>query len=224
MIWAPLAALTGELDAAVHAVEEAMPVIQKSFPPAALDVWKADVGASNTMQRAGKFAAAEQFARDSLASARAGKFGPGDARLGNSWQALGEALLAEKRYADAGEAFGKPRRSIAPPAKAGRKGHRRWSSAGRKPPAGSKGTHADFPAASQVAQIWAREPSFTVLSVTSAASYNWPESCSPESENRHVQDVDETRRPGLPGAGVLALGTGYHPVEAHPQGCRRTWR
>jgi len=100
LTWALAAAKTGESDRAAQAISEAMPVIEKSFASPSLDLWFAGRNASVVMRMAGRYAESERYARLSLKVARDAHIGPSDARLGNSWEALGEALCAENKFVE----------------------------------------------------------------------------------------------------------------------------
>jgi tetratricopeptide (TPR) repeat protein len=100
IVWAMPAARTGELDNAARAVEEAMPVIQKSFASPSLDLWLASRNASGVMRLAGRYPEAERYARESLKVAEDAHMSRDDARLGNSWEWLGEALCMENKSAE----------------------------------------------------------------------------------------------------------------------------
>jgi tetratricopeptide (TPR) repeat protein len=104
-IWAGYAALTGETAAAAEATRESMRVIEKLIQSPSLNLWHAARNASNVMRLAGQYAEAEQYARESLAVAQAAHLAENDARPGNSWEALGRALLMEKKYTEAISAF-----------------------------------------------------------------------------------------------------------------------
>ena len=122
-IWAGFASNTGEGAAAVVALQESMPVIEKLIQSPSMNLWHAARNASNVMRREGHFAEAEHYARESLAVAEAAHLQASDARAANSWEALGRALLAQKKYAEAIPAFeqaeaiyrrgGQPRAAIA---------------------------------------------------------------------------------------------------------------
>ena len=105
LTWALTAAKTGESEKAAQAISEAMPVIEKSFASPSLDLWFAGRNASVVMRMAGRYAEAERYARQSLKVAQDAHIGPSDARLGNSWEALGEALCAENKFAEGLEAL-----------------------------------------------------------------------------------------------------------------------
>jgi tetratricopeptide (TPR) repeat protein len=104
-IWAGYAAQTGEGAAAVAALRESMPVIEKLVQSPSMNLWHAARNASNVMRREGQLAEAEHYARESLAVAQAAHLAENDARPGNSWEALGRALREEKKYAEAIQAF-----------------------------------------------------------------------------------------------------------------------
>jgi len=100
-IWAAYAVQTGETAAAADATRESMRVIEKSVPPASLNLWHAARNASNVMRLAGQYAEAEHYARESVSVAQAAHLAADDARTGNAWEALGRALLEEKKYPEA---------------------------------------------------------------------------------------------------------------------------
>ena len=77
-----------------------MPVIQKSFASPSLDLWLASRNASGVMRLAGRYPEAERYARESLKVAEDAHMSRDDARLGNSWEWLGEALCMENKSAE----------------------------------------------------------------------------------------------------------------------------
>ena len=106
-IWASFAVKTGEATAAADAIRESMPVIEKAVPSPSLSLWHAARNASNVMRLAGEYQEAERYARESLMVAQAAHLAEDDARTGNSWEALGQALFQEKKYAEAIPALAK---------------------------------------------------------------------------------------------------------------------
>ena len=99
--WARLAARSGEVNAAVKAVDEAMPLIEKGVPAASPSLWIATRDASVVMRLGGRLADSERYARESLEAAQAENLAQSDPRLANSWQQLGNALAAESKTAQA---------------------------------------------------------------------------------------------------------------------------
>lgn len=99
LIWARFAAETGDTAAAVEYARQAMPVIEKGYPPPSLELWHASRDAAHVMRLAGKRAEAERYARQSLAVAVAAHLAQSDPRLANSWEELGRALCGEAKYA-----------------------------------------------------------------------------------------------------------------------------
>jgi tetratricopeptide (TPR) repeat protein len=97
VIWAVPASKTGELDEAARAVEEAMPILEKTYASPSLDLWVALRNASGVMRLARKYPEAEQYARKSLQLAQDAHMGQNEPRLGNSWEWLGEALCAQHK-------------------------------------------------------------------------------------------------------------------------------
>jgi tetratricopeptide (TPR) repeat protein len=86
-------------------VKEAMPVIERTYPSPSLQLWFADRNASLVMRAGGHYREAELYARKCLAVGQAANMPEGDPRIGNSWQALGEALASEKKYAESIDAL-----------------------------------------------------------------------------------------------------------------------
>ena len=97
MTWAPYAAGTGEMAAAVRGVLQAMPVIEKSFPSPSLVAWHCARDAARVMRLAGRYADAERYARQSLAVVLAAELPAADPRTANSWDELGQALCDERQ-------------------------------------------------------------------------------------------------------------------------------
>ena len=100
-IWAVFAVETGEAPAAAEAIRQSMPLLEKSMPPTSLNLWHAARNASGVMRIAGQYQEAEHYARESLMVAQAAHLAELDPRAGNSWDALGQALYQEKKYAEA---------------------------------------------------------------------------------------------------------------------------
>jgi eukaryotic-like serine/threonine-protein kinase len=119
-IWAGFAAQTGETAAAAVATRESMRVIEKLIRSPSLNLWHAARNASNVMRMAGEFTEAEHYARESLDVIEAAHVADNDARPGNSWEALGRALMEQKKYAEAVAA-------IQQAEKAYRSGGKTWS-------------------------------------------------------------------------------------------------
>jgi serine/threonine protein kinase len=105
LTWAPYAAETGELDAAVAGVRQAMPIVEKSFPAPSLALWHCARDAAHVLRLAGRFVEAEQFARESLAVAQAAQLTAADPRIANSWDELGQALFGRQQFEEAVRAF-----------------------------------------------------------------------------------------------------------------------
>jgi len=101
MTWAHYAAETGELEAALASVKQAMPVIEKSYPSPSLNLWHCARDAARVMRLASRSGEAERYARESLAVALAAKLAAADPRLGNSWEELGRSLSGKYQGAEA---------------------------------------------------------------------------------------------------------------------------
>jgi len=104
LLWAGDASVTGEMDAAVATVREAMPLIQKTHTGCSADRWRSASSASRIMLRGGYLPEAERYARDSLA-ATCGWDEKKEPRVGEAWEFLGDALKAEGKSAESVKAF-----------------------------------------------------------------------------------------------------------------------
>ena len=98
--WASLAARNHEIQPAVEAVDQAMPIVMKDAAPASPNRWIAARDSSLVMRLAGRLSDAEHYARLALSAAQAQHLSDSDARLANSWEQLGYALAAEKKIAE----------------------------------------------------------------------------------------------------------------------------
>jgi eukaryotic-like serine/threonine-protein kinase len=99
-IWAVFAAQTGEAARAAEVMDQAMPVILRVSPESSLNRWHAERNASNVMRLAGRLGDAECYARESLAVTRSAHLSESDRRAAQSWEALGRALVEEKKLAE----------------------------------------------------------------------------------------------------------------------------
>jgi len=107
--WALFAARLGEVDAAVAAVSEAIPVVEKHFSPPSLDLWYSEIRVSGVLRIAKRYAESESYARKSLAVAQTANPDGDFVRLGNSWNALGLVLVQQEKYAEGIDALGHAR-------------------------------------------------------------------------------------------------------------------
>lgn len=105
LIWARSAVMVGDQEQAVNAVREAMPVLEKAFPPPSLNLWSAARSAALVMLKARYCPEAERYARESLSAEEPLHLAANDERPAQSWQTLGESLSCQGKRAAALDAL-----------------------------------------------------------------------------------------------------------------------